>query len=65
MDDPRSILFFTAVYNVEWLVLQAIYVLNKEILQFLGLKSEVDYCFTGACTVHTLHQNIFYGQTLV
>jgi hypothetical protein len=37
--------FFTAVYIVEWLeewsVLQTIYVLNKEILQFLGLKSAV------------------------
>ena len=36
-------LFFTTVYivNVERLVLQTIYVLNKEILQFLGLKSAV------------------------
>ena len=33
--------FFTAVYIVERLVLQTIYVLNKEILQFLGLKSSV------------------------
>ena len=33
--------FFTAVYIVERLVLQTIYVLNKEILQFLGLKSAV------------------------
>ena len=33
--------FFTAVYIVEWLVLQTIYVLNKEILQFLALKSAV------------------------
>ena len=33
--------FFTAVYIVEQLVLQTIYVLNKEILQFLGLKSVV------------------------
>ena len=33
--------FFTAFYIVEWLVLQTIYVLNKEILQFLGLKSYV------------------------
>ena len=31
--------FITAVYIVEQLVLQTIYVLNKEILQFLGLKS--------------------------
>ena len=31
-------LFFTAVYIVERLVLQTIYVLNKEVLQFLGLK---------------------------
>ena len=30
--------FFTAVYIVERLVLQTIYVLDKEILQFLGLK---------------------------
>ena len=34
--------FFTAVYIVEWLVLQTIYVINKEILQFLGLES-MDY----------------------
>ena len=34
-------LFFTAVYIEEWLVLQTIYVLNQEILQFLGLKSAV------------------------
>ena len=33
--------FFTAVYIVERLVFQTIYVLNKEILQFLGLKSAV------------------------
>ena len=33
--------FFTVVYIVEQLVLQTIYVLNKEILQFLGLKSAV------------------------
>ena len=33
---------FTAVYIVERLVLpETIYVLNKEILQFLGLKSAV------------------------
>ena len=31
--------FFTAVYIVERLVLQTVYVLNKEILQFLSLKS--------------------------
>ena len=31
--------FFTEVYIVERLVLQTIYVLNKEILQFLSLKS--------------------------
>ena len=30
------------VYIVEWLVLQTIYVLNKEILQFLDIKSAVD-----------------------
>ena len=30
--------FFTAVYIVDWLILQTIYVLNKEILTFLGLK---------------------------
>ena len=30
--------FLTAVYIVERLVLQTIYVLNKEIFQFLGLK---------------------------
>ena len=29
------------VYNVEWLILQTIYVLNKEILQLLDLKSAV------------------------
>jgi hypothetical protein len=29
--------FFTAVYIVEWLILQTIYLLKKEILQFLGL----------------------------
>jgi hypothetical protein len=33
--------FFTAVYIVERLVLQTIYVLNREILQFLGLKTAV------------------------
>ena len=33
--------FFTAVYIVERLVLQTIYVLDKEILQFLDLKSVV------------------------
>ena len=33
--------FFTAVYIVERLMLQTIYELNKEILQFLGLKSAV------------------------
>ena len=32
---------FTAVYIVEQLVLQPIYILNKEILQLLGLKSTV------------------------
>ena len=39
-----SIIFtpiFTVVSIVEPLVLQTIYVLNKEILQFLGLKSAV------------------------
>ena len=35
-------LFFTAVYIVEWFILQTIYELKKEILQFLGPKS-VDY----------------------
>jgi hypothetical protein len=33
--------FFTEVYIVEQLVLQTIYVLNKEILKFLGLKSAI------------------------
>ena len=33
--------FFSAVYIIEWLVLQTIYLLKKEILQFFGLKSEV------------------------
>ena len=33
--------FFTAVYIVEQLVLQTIYVINKEIRQFSGLKSKV------------------------
>ena len=32
---------FTAVYIVAWLVLQTIYVLYKDILQFLGLISAV------------------------
>ena len=32
---------FTAVYIVERLILQTIYVLKKEILRFLGLKSAV------------------------
>ena len=32
---------FTAVYIVVRLVLQTVYVLNKEILQFLGLKNAV------------------------
>ena len=34
-------LFFTVVYTVEQLVLQTIHVVNKEILQSLGLKSAV------------------------
>ena len=34
-------IFFTVVYIVERLVLQIIYELNKEILQFLDLKSRV------------------------
>ena len=41
---PRLVFFpafFTAVYIVERLVLQTIYILNKEILQFLGLKFAV------------------------
>ena len=33
--------FFTVVYIVERLILQTIYVLNKEILQFFGLISTV------------------------
>ena len=33
--------FFTAVYIVERLVLQTIYVLHKKILSLLGLKSVV------------------------
>ena len=33
--------FFTAVFIVERLVLQTINVLNKEILQFMGLQSAV------------------------
>ena len=33
--------FFTAIYIVFILVLQTIYVINKKILQFLGLKSAV------------------------
>ena len=33
--------FFTAVYISERLVLQTIYVINKEILQILGQKSAV------------------------
>ena len=36
-----AIIFFTAVYMVERLVLQTVYVLKKEILQFLCLKSAV------------------------
>ena len=31
--------FFTAIYNQEWLLLQTIYVLNKEILQRFIIKS--------------------------
>ena len=38
-------IFFTpllsAVYNVERLILQTIYIINKEILQFLGIKSAI------------------------
>ena len=37
-----------AVYIVERLVLQTVYVLNKEILQFLGQKSAG---YNGACTI--------------
>ena len=37
--------FFTAVYIIEWLILQTIYVVNKEILQ----KKSVGY--NGAYTV--------------
>ena len=33
--------FLTAVYNVEQLILQTIYVLNKEFLKLLGLKIAV------------------------
>ena len=33
--------FFTAAYIVEGLLLQTIYVLKKEIVQFFGLKSSV------------------------
>ena len=54
--------FFTAAFIVEQLVLQTIYGLNKEILQFLslnpailiksGFKSRV--CYNGACTVQCL-----------
>ena len=50
---------FSAIYVEERLILQTIYVLNKEFLQFLaynlrfiimsGFKSRVDY--DGACTV--------------
>ena len=36
--------FSLQFYIVEWLVLQTIYVLNKKILQFLGLKSKVNHC---------------------
>ena len=44
---PQFVYFFTpfftavyTVYTVKRLVLKTIYVLNREILQFLGLKSE-------------------------
>ena len=45
--------FFTAVYIVERLVLQTIYVVNKEILQFLSLRSAVYNLdkFNGARTI--------------
>ena len=36
--------FFTVVYIVERFVFQTIFVLNKEILQFLGQKSAVYNC---------------------
>ena len=39
--NPRLTPFFTAVYIIEQIVLQTIYVVYKEILQFLDLKSEV------------------------
>ena len=39
--NPRLVYILPAVYIVEWLVLQTIYVLNKEILLFWGLKSAV------------------------
>ena len=63
--------FFTAVYIQKRLILQTIYVLNKEILQknsrFIiksGFKSIAGY--DGACTVHTSQnckkelENIFH-----
>ena len=47
--------FFTAVYILEWLVLQTMYVLKEEILLFLGLKSAVynqeRFQIKSACTV--------------
>ena len=65
---------FTAVYIVEWLVSQTIYVLDKEILRFLGLKSAVynrfrsKACYNGESAVFSLQMkpcncNIFFlGQ---
>ena len=75
--NPRLVsftLFFTAVYIVEWLVSQTIYVLDKEILRFLGLKSAVynrfrsKVCYNGESAVFSLQMkpcncNIFFlGQ---
>ena len=62
--------FFTAVYIVEWLIVQTIYVLNKKILQFLGLKSAVYnvryICIKPLCSTVSKHVNskrCMYGQT--
>ena len=53
---------FTAVYIVEWLVLQTIYVLNKDILQFLSLNPRfiIERGFksrTGYNGLHTVYKN--------
>ena len=53
---------FFAVYIVERLVLQTIYVLNKEILQFLGQKSTVCITFTPLFTAVYIVDNLCTKQ---